>query len=78
MHLRHCEEFATKLQGNFALKRRSNPSIRIGAQLDCFASLAMTAGRRTRTGHATRVWVSALYSGSASQITRLRPARLAA
>jgi hypothetical protein len=25
---RHCEELATKLQSNFALKRRSNPSIR--------------------------------------------------
>src|SRR5437899_3430448 len=28
--------------------------------------------------HATRLWFSAAYSGSTSQITRLRPARLAA
>jgi len=25
LNLRHCEELATKLLGNFALKRRSNP-----------------------------------------------------
>ena len=40
---RHCEELATKLRGNFALKRRSNPESLHGGSLDCFAALAMTA-----------------------------------
>ena len=31
-----------------------------------------------RTAYATWTWISAEYSGSASQITRLRPLRLAA
>ena len=38
--LRHCEELATKLRSNFALKRRSNPeSFRRGI-LDCFVARA--------------------------------------
>ena len=40
---RHCEELATKLRGNFALKRRRNPESLRGGSLDCFAALAMTA-----------------------------------
>src|SRR3982750_4917230 len=39
---RHCEEFATKLQSNFALMRRSNPDCARGKTLDCFTALAMT------------------------------------
>ncbi|BAR54879.1 hypothetical protein NK6_1695 [Bradyrhizobium diazoefficiens] len=39
---RHCEELATKLRGNFALMRRSNPDCLHGESLDCFAPLAMT------------------------------------
>ncbi|KGJ67218.1 hypothetical protein BJA5080_03839 [Bradyrhizobium diazoefficiens SEMIA 5080] len=39
---RHCEELATKLRGNFALMRRSNPDCLHGKSLDCFAALAMT------------------------------------
>ena len=40
---RHCEELATKLRGNFALKRRSNPESLRGGSPVCFAALAMTA-----------------------------------
>src|SRR3954469_17015782 len=55
--LRHClrqtrsvcaRELATKLQSNFALKRRSNPCFCVRRGMDCFASLAMTGRERRR------------------------------
>jgi hypothetical protein len=46
--IRHCEELATKLQSNFALKRRSNPYLPSG-DMDCFAPLAMTDDACTAT-----------------------------
>ena len=36
------------------------------------------SARKRESGYATWLWVSAAYSGSTSQITRLRPLRLAA
>jgi len=45
---RHCEELATKLQGNFALKRRSNPESLQGDDWIASLTLAMTHSMDTR------------------------------
>jgi len=41
--LRRCEELATKLQSNFALKRRSNPWFLCGG-MDCFRLRSLSDG----------------------------------